>query len=95
MRFGLAWGRPRSGNLPAPPAQAACRGAMLHYRCRMSDRPSVSRPVAIALLVMTVLAFVAILVGLAVGQLAVAGMGGFLLVVMWFAVLGFGGRGRG
>ena len=68
---------------------------MLHYRSVMSDRPAVSRPLAIALLVMTVLAFVAILVGLAIGQLAVAGVGEFLLVVMLFAVLGFGGRGRG
>lgn len=95
MRCVQAWGRPRAGNLPATPAYAAWPGAMLHYRCPMPDRPSVSRPVAIALLVMTVLAFVAILGGLAVGQIAVAGVGGFLLVVMWFAVLGFGGRGRG
>lgn len=65
---------------------------MLHYGCGMSDRPALSRPVAIALVVLTGLAFVGILAGLAVGRIDIAGISGAVLVVLWFAVLGFRGR---
>jgi membrane-bound ClpP family serine protease len=65
---------------------------MLHYGWRMSDRPALSRPVAITLVVLTGLAFVGILAGLAVGRIDIAGISGVVLVVLWFAVLGFRGR---
>ena len=65
---------------------------MLHYGCGMPERPALTRPVAIALEVLTVLAFVGILGGLAVGRIDIAGISGAVLVVLWFAVLGFRGR---
>ena len=66
--------------------------AMLHYGAPMSERPALSRPVAIALVVLTGLAFVGILGGLAVGRIDIAGISGLVLVVLWFAVLGLRGR---
>jgi hypothetical protein len=65
---------------------------MLHYGWDMSERPGLSRPVAITLVVLTGLAFVGILGGLAVGRIDIAGISGAVLVVLWFAVLGLRGR---
>ena len=65
---------------------------MLHYRCAMPERPPLSRPVAIALVVLTGLAFAGILVGLATGHIDIAGISGAVIVVLWFAVLGLRGR---
>jgi hypothetical protein len=65
---------------------------MLHYGWGMSDRPALSRPLAIALVVLTGLAFVGILGGLAVGRIDIAGISGMVLVVLWFVVLGVRGR---
>lgn len=45
-----------------------------------------SRSVAIALVALTILAFAAILVGLAIGQLVVAGAAGVVLVIVWFVL---------
>ena len=49
----------------------------------MSESAGPSRRVAITLAVITGLAFVGILVGLALGMLAVAGICGMVLVLMW------------
>jgi membrane-bound ClpP family serine protease len=65
---------------------------MLHYGWVMRDRPALSRPLAIALVVLTGLAFVGILGGLAVGRIDIAGISGMVLVVLWFVVLGVRGR---
>lgn len=65
---------------------------MLHYRCAMADAPGTSRTMAIVLVVLTVLSFAAILTGLAMGRIDVAGIGGLCLVLLWFGVLGFRGR---
>jgi hypothetical protein len=65
---------------------------MLHYGWVMPDRPALSRPLAIALVVLTGLAFVGILGGLAVGRIDIAGISGMVLVVLWFVVLGVRGR---
>jgi hypothetical protein len=48
--------------------------------------------VAIALLVLTGLAFAGILAGLATGRIEIAGISGVVLVALWFAVLGLRGR---
>ena len=53
----------------------------------MSESAGPSRPVAITLAVITGLAFVGILVGLALGMLAVAGICGMVLVLMWFVLM--------
>jgi hypothetical protein len=53
------------------------------------DSPTSTPPgrrVAILLVALTILAFAAIVVGLAMGQIAVAGTGGLALVVLWFVV---------
>ena len=65
---------------------------MLQYGCRMSERPPLSRTVAIVLVALTVLAFVGILGGLAAGRIDIAGISGAVLVVLWFVLLGFRGR---
>ena len=92
MRFVQIWGRPRGGNVAVGSAPGARRWAMLHYGWRMPERPALSRPVAIALVVLTGLAFIGILGGLAVGRIDIAGISGLVLVVLWFAVLGLRGR---
>ena len=86
------WGRPRGGNVPPVSAVWAGLRAMLHYRGDMPDRPALSRPVAISLAVLTGLAFVGILAGLAVGRIDIAGISGMVLVVLWFVLLGLRGR---
>jgi Flp pilus assembly protein TadB len=43
-----------------------------------------SRSTAIVILVVVALAFIAILVGLAIGQVMIAGVAGVILVVVWF-----------
>jgi hypothetical protein len=48
--------------------------------------------VAIALVVLTGLAFAGILAGLATGHIEIAGISGVVLVALWFAVLGLRGR---
>ncbi len=45
-----------------------------------------SRPVAIALIAVAALAFIAVLVGLAIGQVVIAGVAGVVLVAVWFAL---------
>ncbi len=45
------------------------------------------------MLVVVVLAFVAILVGLAIGQVALAGAAGVVLVVVWFVLRSIQKRG--
>jgi len=92
MRFVQIWGRPRGGNVAAVSAAGARRAPMLHYGWAMPDRPALSRPVAIALVVLTGVAFVGILGGLAVGRIDIAGISGVVLVVLWFVVLGVRGR---
>jgi NADH-quinone oxidoreductase subunit L len=47
---------------------------------------------AIALVVLTGLAFAGILAGLATGRVEIAGISGVVLVALWFAVLGLRGR---
>jgi Flp pilus assembly protein TadB len=52
-----------------------------------------SRATAITMLVVVVLAFVAILVGLAIGQVALAGAAGVVLVIVWFVLRSIQKRG--
>ena len=59
----------------------------------MSESAGPSRRVAITLAVITGLACVGILVGLALGMLAVAGICGMVLVLMWFVLMGLKKRG--
>ena len=65
----------------------------LGERAGMSESAGPSRRVAITLAVITGLAFVGILVGLALGMLAVAGICGMVLVLMWFVLMGLKKRG--
>ncbi len=44
---------------------------------------------AIALIIITGAAFVGVVVGLALGQAIIAGVGGLVLVIVWFAIMGF------
>lgn len=53
-----------------------------------------SRPVAIALIAAAALAFIAVLVGLAIGQVVIAGVAGVVLVVVWFVLRSFQRRSR-
>ena len=92
MQFVQIWGRPRGGNVAVASAPGSRLRPMLHYGWGMSDRPALSRPLAIALVVLTGLAFVGILGGLAVGRIDIAGISGMVLVVLWFVVLGVRGR---
>ncbi len=50
----------------------------------MSGTSQPSRSTAIVILVVVALAFIAILVGLAIGQVMIAGVAGVILVVVWF-----------
>lgn len=52
-----------------------------------------SRPVAIALIVIAALAFIGVLVGLAIGQVVIAGAAGVVLVAIWFALRSIQRRG--
>lgn len=61
----------------------------------MSDTGKPNRNLAIAMLVITGIAFVAIIVGLAIGQLVVAGVAGVVLVIVWFALRSIQRRGGG
>jgi Flp pilus assembly protein TadB len=54
-----------------------------------------SRPVAIALIAVAALAFIAVLVGLAIGQVVIAGVAGVVLVAVWFALRAIQKRGSG
>ncbi len=56
--------------------------------------PTPSRTLAIVLVVLTALAFVGILVGLAIGQLVVSGGAALALVVLWFVLRVMQKRGR-
>ena len=47
------------------------------------------------MLVVTGIAFVAIIVGLAIGQLAVAGVAAVVLVIVWFVLRSIQRRGGG
>ena len=87
-----ARGTGTGGNVPAPAAHSGGAGAVLHYGDAMADEPTTSRAVAITLIVLTALAFIGILAGLAMGRIDVAGMAGLVLVLLWFGVLGFRGR---
>lgn len=53
-----------------------------------------SPALAITLVAITVLAFIAILVGLAIGRIAVAGAAGIVLVIVWFVLRSIQRRGR-
>ncbi len=44
---------------------------------------------AIALVTITGAAFAGVVVGLALGQAIIAGVGGLVLVIVWFAIMGF------
>ncbi|MBM3633735.1 MAG: hypothetical protein FJW99_00325 [Actinobacteria bacterium] len=59
----------------------------------MSDQGEPSRGLAIGMLVLTGLAFVAIIVGLAMGQLAVSGTAAVVLVILWFLLRSIQRRG--
>ncbi|MGA0067933.1 MAG: hypothetical protein ACO3PB_00520 [Miltoncostaeaceae bacterium] len=52
----------------------------------MSDQGKPSRELAIGMLVLTGLAFIAVIVGLALGQLVIAGVAAVVLVIMWFVL---------
>jgi Flp pilus assembly protein TadB len=52
-----------------------------------------SRPVAIALIAVVALAFIAVVVGLAIGQVIVAGTAGVVLVAVWFTLRAIQRRG--
>ena len=58
----------------------------------MADDPAPNRAMAIVLVVLTALAFIGILAGLALGRIDVAGLAGLVLVLLWFGVLGVRGR---
>jgi hypothetical protein len=49
--------------------------------------------VAITMIVLTALAFIGVLVGLAIGQVAVAGASGLVLVLLWFVLRAIQKRG--
>jgi Flp pilus assembly protein TadB len=53
-----------------------------------------SRPVAIALIAVAALAFITVLVGLAIGQVAIAGVAGVVLVAVWFVLRSIQRRSR-
>lgn|GEM_PF-737797 len=59
----------------------------------MSDTGKPSRQLAIAMVIMAGVAFIAILVGLAMGQLAVAGVAAVVLVILWFVLRSIQRRG--
>ncbi|MBM3665792.1 MAG: hypothetical protein FJW92_08375 [Actinobacteria bacterium] len=59
----------------------------------MSDQGKPSRGLAIGMLMLTGLAFVAIIVGLAMGQLAAAGTAAVVLVILWFLLRSIQRRG--
>ncbi len=59
----------------------------------MSDDGKPSRGVAIGMLVLTGIAFIGVIVGLAMGQLAVAGTAAVVLVVLWFLLRSIQRRG--
>ncbi len=63
-------------------------GAVLQYGQRMSVPPVQSRRRAIALACITGAAFGGVIVGLALGQAIIAGVGGLVLVIVWFAIMG-------
>jgi hypothetical protein len=59
----------------------------------VSDTGKPSRQLAIAMVIMAGVAFIAILVGLAMGQLAVAGVAAVVLVILWFVLRSIQRRG--
>ncbi|MBU6362643.1 MAG: hypothetical protein KGQ95_00310 [Acidobacteria bacterium] len=61
----------------------------------MSEPGKPSRQLAIVMLVLTGLAFIAIIVGLAMGQLVVAAVAGIVLVILWFLLRSIQRRGGG
>ena len=61
----------------------------------MSEPGKPSRQLAIVMLVLTGLAFIAIIVGLAMGQLVVAAVAGIVLVILWFLLHSIQRRGGG
>ncbi len=77
------------GNVSAASAADTYATAVLQYGQRMSEPPVQSRRMAIALIIITGAAFVGVVVGLALGQAIIAGVGGLVLVIVWFAIMGF------
>lgn len=77
------------GNVPAASAADTRARAVLQYGQRMSEPPVQSRRMAIALIIITGAAFVGVVVGLALGQAIIAGVCGLVLVIVWFAIMGF------